>query len=109
MVYCTKCGTLNPEEAVNCSNCGAPLLSADRPYARYGYQRSGQGIGPRRGGSGMGLLIGGIIVILLGVAFLTNSFALFWQLFWPAIIIIIGVWLVARGLMRNRRYRQTPA
>ena len=24
MVYCTKCGTLNPDTAINCSNCGTP-------------------------------------------------------------------------------------
>jgi len=27
MVYCTKCGTKNPDDAKTCSQCGAPLYS----------------------------------------------------------------------------------
>ena len=29
MVYCSKCGTLNPDSAFNCSHCGAQLIRAD--------------------------------------------------------------------------------
>ena len=39
MVYCTKCGTQNPDDAVNCSNCGAPLRETpNREYRRYRYE-----------------------------------------------------------------------
>ena len=112
MVYCSRCGTLNPDSATNCSNCGAPLAAAGSqtpPYdwraqrrqyyhERYGYYR--------QGGSGIGLLIGGIIILLLALGFFYGTF---WQFFWPAVLVIIGVWLIALFLIRNRRYRQPPA
>lgn len=111
MVYCSRCGTLNPDTATNCSNCGAPLLSANpqsRPYdwreqrrqyyrQRYGYYRGT--------GGGIGLLIGGIILLLLALGFFYGAF---WQFFGPAVLVIIGVWLIALFYMRNRRYRQPP-
>ena len=111
MVYCSRCGTLNPDTATNCSNCGAPLSTANAqhpPYdwrdqrrqyyrERYGYYR--------HGGSGIGLLIGGIIILLLALGFF---YGVFWQYFWPAILVVIGVWLIALFLIRNRRYRQPP-
>lgn len=30
-MYCQKCGTQNPEGANNCSNCGAPLGTPEKP------------------------------------------------------------------------------
>ena len=113
MVYCTKCGTQNPETANNCSNCGAPLSAPEsRPYTRhewrryyedqYGYRYH------RHGGSGIGLLIAGIFIILIGLAALTG-FWFVWTYFWPIVIILLGIWILSWGLRRNRRYNQPPS
>jgi len=105
MVYCTRCGTYNPENAQNCSNCGAPLYSTEsRSYARQGYTRYGE---EPFWGSGVWLLIAGLFVILIGLG------ALFgwniWSLIWPMILILIGLWIIVLGLRRNRRYRQATS
>jgi|WetSurMetagenome_2_1015567.scaffolds.fasta_scaffold12738_4 hypothetical protein len=111
MVYCSRCGTLNPDAATTCSNCGNPLPTANpqsRPYdwreqrRQYYQERYRQ---YRRAGSGMGLLIGGVIILLLALGLFYGAF---WQFFGPAVLVIIGVWLIALFLMRNRRYRQPP-
>jgi len=31
MVYCSKCGIKNPDNAINCSKCGAPLNVTPTP------------------------------------------------------------------------------
>ena len=74
MVYCTKCGTLNPDTATACSNCGAPLSVENRPYTRYDRRRYyEEGYGYRRRGNGLGLLIAGLFILLLGLAALFRS------------------------------------
>jgi len=111
LVYCTKCGTLNADTAVNCSNCGAPLSGAEnRPYSRYERRRHYEDeYGYRhRGGSGFGLLIAGLFIVILGLAAVFGSVRLFFQYFWPVVLILIGVWLLLWGLRHNRRYRQPP-
>jgi hypothetical protein len=32
----------------------------------------------------------------------------FWAYFWPLILVILGVWLIAMWILRNRSYRQPP-
>jgi Flp pilus assembly protein TadB len=112
MVYCTKCGTQNPDTATNCSNCGAPLYSTtgttsqDRHY-RHHYRRYDQDYSPR---SGIGLLIAGLIIIIVGLALFFGQIGLFFAYFWPIVIVIIGIWLLIRGLLwSQRRYRQPPS
>ncbi|MCL5876274.1 MAG: hypothetical protein M1540_00480 [Candidatus Bathyarchaeota archaeon] len=109
MVYCTRCGTLNPDANNNCSNCGAPLIAAEqtaRPYT-YEHQRNVEGYRRSHGGSGIGLLIAGLFIVIIGVAALTG-FTAFWAYFWPIMLILIGLWVLLLGLRRNRRYRQPP-
>ena len=111
MVYCTKCGTQNPDNAINCSNCGAPLYGAEgRPYTRQDRRQRyyEEGYGYYRRGSGVGLLIAGLIIIVIGLGLVFGTLSLFFQYFWPIIIVLIGAWLLVRGIMRNRRYRQPP-
>lgn len=111
LVYCTKCGTQNPDTATTCSNCGASLYSGEaRPYTppywhgqHYDYEYRHH----RHGGEGFGLLIAGLFILIIGLAALTG-FTLFWVYFWPLVIILIGVWIIFVGLRRNRRYRQAP-
>ena len=109
MVYCTKCGTLNPDTASVCSNCGAPLRIENRPHTRYDRRRYyEEGYGYHRRGNGLGLLITGLFILLIGLAALFRSLSLFWQYFWPVVLILLGVWLLMWGLRRNRGYRQAP-
>ena len=107
LVYCTKCGTLNPDSAINCSNCGAPLNPESRPYSRYERRKYYEGYGYRRGGGGIGLLIAGLFIIIIGLAAFTG-FTLFWNYFWPFVLLVLGVWLLVWGLKRSRRYGQAP-
>ena len=109
MVYCTKCGTLNPDSATNCSNCGAPLSGPEnRPYSGYERQRYyRENYGYSRRGGGVGLLIAGLFIILIGLAAFAG-FTAFWNYFWPIVLILVGVWILVLGLRRNRRYNQTP-
>ncbi len=115
MVYCTKCGTLNPDTATNCSNCGAPLYSTTAPprdkqyYMQHHYRRRyDEEYYPKRS-SGVGLLIAGLIIITVGLALYFGQIGLFFQYFWPIILVVIGIWLLIRGLMwSQRRYRQPP-
>jgi len=58
----------------------------------------------RHHGSGIGLLIAGVIILFLGLAALTGTLALFWAYFWPLVLVVIGIWLLIWGLRRNRRY-----
>jgi len=108
MVYCTKCGTQNADDAAMCVNCGTPLHGAsaeERPYSRhrryrdeyYGYHRRGGAIG--------GIVIG-LIIVLLGFSFLMTelySISIPWL---EIIIILLGLWLIFRGIRRNRRFNQ---
>ncbi|MCW3999543.1 MAG: zinc-ribbon domain-containing protein [Candidatus Bathyarchaeota archaeon] len=104
MVYCTRCGTQNPDGAIHCSNCGAPLNMDSRPYTRYEYRHYYRDE-RRHQGSGIGLLIAGLFIVIIGLAALTNFWA-FWNYFWPLVLILIGIWVLLLGLRRSRRYSQ---
>lgn len=104
MVYCTRCGTQNPDNAANCSNCGAPLYSANadnRPYTRHDHHYDDRN-GYHRGNTIAGLIIG-IIILLIGFSFLVNELYGISLPWWPIIVIIIGIFLIARWFMWNRR------
>lgn len=66
MVYCTKCGTKNEEDAVVCVKCGASLVT--RPAWRRERRRAEEEcFGLPHGGAIVGLVIG-IIIILVGLS-----------------------------------------
>ncbi|XHH09801.1 MAG: zinc-ribbon domain-containing protein [Candidatus Bathyarchaeia archaeon] len=112
MVYCTKCGTQNPDTATNCSNCGASLKTSyganPQDWQNYRLHRESRHYDreySKRNG-GIGLLIAGIIVLILGLTLLTGNFGLFLMYFWPIILVVLGIWLLIRGLIwSHRRYR----
>ncbi len=112
MVYCSKCGTQNPDTNNNCVNCGAPLYTVGQRYPgsdREHYRRvENECFGLPNGGMIVGLVIG-VIIILLGLSlFLQVTYGISIT-FWPFIIIIVGVLIIAGALNRRRRYSErTP-
>ncbi len=99
MVYCTKCGTKNEEDATVCVKCGASL--ATRPTGKYERKRAEEEcFGLPHGGAIAGLIIGAIIVFV-GLSWLAG---VDWgKYFWPVIIIVFGILIVAGALYGLRR------
>ena len=96
MVYCTKCGTQNPDEAANCSNCGASLNPA--PYKEYRRYRSEDDICFGGRNYIWGILIG-LFIVMIGVSSLLGGNI--WDKVWPIFIILVGVVIVASSFMKK--------
>jgi ribosomal protein L40E len=102
LVYCTKCGAGNEENATVCINCNA-VLGIPSPEEKLE-------VSPicrkheecrRWGGALIGVLIG-IIMLLIGFSLLVRQlygFSLPWL---ELIMIFFGVYLVTRALKMNR-------
>ena len=106
MVYCSKCGTQNPDTATVCSNCGAPLYTVGGRYAgseREHYKRvENECFGLPNGGM-IAAIVFGIIIILVGLTlFLRAQYNINIDV-WPFILVIVGVLIVAGALFRRRR------
>ena len=103
LVYCTKCGAGNEENATVCINCNA-VLDIPRPEGKLDVEpicceREGHS---RWGGALIGVLIG-IIVLLIGFSLLVRQLygvSLPWL---ELIMIFFGVYLVMRALRMNRK------
>ncbi len=96
MVYCSKCGAQNADDAVNCSKCGAPLNTAQpndywgpRYYRHY-----------RSRGSFVGIIIG-LLIMAVGVSSLIG--VNIWDWLWPAFLILIGLAIIS-GSVYSRRW-----
>ena len=117
MVYCTKCGTKNPDDAKTCSQCGAPLYSlgereqrrrkegecfgthrAEEPYKRV----EEECFGIPRGGAIFGLVIGAII-ILAGFSFLFQELYNISIPWWPFVVILFGILIIIGAFYGLRR------
>ena len=123
MVYCTRCGFRNLDEAKYCSKCGADLEvpqeeSWDERVEKWGeefgkqMEEWGEDFGKRVEEECFGLPYGGVIVgILFGLFLIIIGLALFsgldiGQRIGPSIAIVIGILIVAGaiyGLTRRRR------
>jgi len=116
MVYCTKCGAENEDEASNCVNCGAPLqvyspekrdweeeieIRAEEFGERaekFGKRMENECFGLPRGGAIFGLFIG-IIIILVGLQQLFG-----WNIdFGSFAIIIVGILIAAGAIYGSSR------
>ena len=101
MVYCTKCGTQNLDDAEVCSNCGVSLV--DRPTR---HRRSDRDMDMCFGGRGrtMGPIVFGAIMILVGLSFLLERTYAWMNLdnLWPLIIIAIGLLVVYNATQRRK-------
>jgi zinc-ribbon domain len=109
MVYCTKCGTQNRDDANNCTNCGAPLYNVGKPYPgsdREHYKRvENECFGLPNGGA-IAALVFGIIIILAGLSLYLQTIDISFP-FWPIVLVIFGVLILAGGLYSRQR-RQNP-
>ena len=113
IVYCSRCGTQNPDNSKVCSNCGAPLYTVGEQYKgseREHYRRvESECFGLPNGGMIAGAIFG-IIIILAGLGlFMEASHIIsnFWNVFWPIIIVIFGVLLLIGAIYGRRRYAQS--
>jgi hypothetical protein len=101
MVYCTKCGTKNEDDAVVCVNCNEPL--GGHPLTRRERRRKeNECFGLPHGGSIAGLVLG-LIIILWGVTTVLDID--FGSYLWAVIIIIFGTLMVAGALYTMGRKR----
>jgi hypothetical protein len=113
VVYCSKCGTQNPDDAKICSNCGAPLYTVGERYPgseREHYRRvEGECFGLPNGGLIAGIIVGAIIIIAGLGMFLQASGYIgdFWNVFWPIIIVIFGILILLGAIYGQRRRSET--
>jgi uncharacterized membrane protein YvbJ len=95
MVYCTKCGAENSEDAQNCSKCGASLNPA--PYrATRRYREEDMCFGGR---NYMWSIILGLFIIMVGASSLLGGNM--WDRLWPMFIILLGVIIIASAIMKK--------
>ena len=109
MVYCTKCGTKNEEDATVCVKCGASLVTrpAWRRERRRREKEEEECFGLPHGGAIVGVIIG-IIIIIVGLSFVPGLIPPELReatepLFWAVIIIVFGILIIAGVLYRYSR------
>ena len=107
MVYCTKCGTNNAEGATVCVNCGAPLYGTSAKGRSYwGHRRyEGEYYGFHRRSGALATLIIGIVIVFIGFSFLLSETFNIRIPWWEIILILFGVWFIARAVMWTKRRR----
>jgi len=101
MVYCTKCGTKNEEDATLCVKCKEPL-NVYQTVRRERRQKENECFGLPNGGAIAGLVIG-LIIVLWGVTSVLDMD--FGSYLWAIIIIIFGTLMVAGALYTMNRRR----
>lgn len=107
MAYCSKCGTLNSDEAAVCTNCGAVLQGTQKqesPVVRTWQWQDYRGY-PWRSGALIVLAIG-IIIIIIGVVALTAE-AYDIVIPWGALFLIfIGLLIITAGIRSRYLWRR---
>ncbi|MFB0514131.1 MAG: zinc-ribbon domain-containing protein [Candidatus Bathyarchaeia archaeon] len=101
LVYCSKCGAKNEDDAKVCVSCGASLYAPRRVAKRRGDECFGARGEKRVEEECFGLPYGGAIVgIIFGIIVLVFGFALLaeiniWDYIGPLMIIIVGILIIA--------------
>ncbi|MFA5364095.1 MAG: zinc ribbon domain-containing protein [Candidatus Bathyarchaeia archaeon] len=99
MVYCTKCGTKNDDDAALCVNCKEPL-NVYQTMRRERHRKESECFGLPHGGQIAGLVLG-LIIILWGLS--TVPGLNFGRYLWAFIIVIFGSLMVLGALYSMRR------
>ena len=106
MVYCSKCGTQNADDARMCVNCGSPLYGAaaeNRPYWSHRHHDY-ESYGYHRRNGARGALIAGLILVFLGFSFLLAQVYGVNGLWWPMLLVLLGIFVILRlAWTRGRR------
>jgi uncharacterized membrane protein YvbJ len=113
LVYCSKCGTKNEEDAEFCVKCGASLTgpTAQRRERRRREKQEKQEKGEKpeqecfglpHGSAIIGVIIGAIVILWGISSFIEIDFG---ETFWPLIIIVFGILIVAGALYQYGRKR----
>jgi uncharacterized membrane protein YvbJ len=98
LVYCQKCGTLNEDTTLHCSNCGASLSEQRRSPQK---EVRDECFGLPQGGNIFTIIIG-IVIILVGAQSLLG-----WDIdFGPFMIIIVGILIVAGSLYQRNKSKR---
>jgi uncharacterized membrane protein YvbJ len=119
MVYCTKCGTKNPDDAKVCTQCGASLYAVGEGEQHqrvenecWGGRRSGEPyrrvesecFGIPRGGIVVAIAIGVIILMAGIIGFMQQADLLEPGVtVWPFAIMVFGILIVIGALYGLRR------
>lgn len=119
-VYCSKCGTLNSDDATFCTKCGAAISRPASPPSapttssgqnqqpsdwreqrrQWRAQRRAERYG-RQGPHIVPLIIATILIVAgLGILFPELP----WQVFWASLLILLGLWVIYLSLRRSRNY-----
>ena len=94
MPFCRKCGAELREDTQFCPSCGASVSASVQ--SRYATEREAC-FGPKGSGRGLwGAISGGVFVIGLGVLWLLD-------LFWPGILLLIGLMIIIGAIAAIRR------
>ena len=109
MVYCTKCGTKNPDDAKICSQCGASLYAVGEgktatyePYRRMEHEC----FGIPGGGTIVFMAIGAIIVLAGIIGILQQQGLLRSDVtVWPFVLMIFGILIVIGAIYGMSRRR----
>jgi uncharacterized membrane protein YvbJ len=101
LVYCTKCGTENEDDAEVCKNCGASLSPPAYRTRRRDWDYDDECFGGRDRMT-WPLLIGAFL-ILMGLSTLLEDMFWWagWDTLWPLFIIAIGVMIVSNAYRRR--------
>ena len=102
MVYCQKCGFQNADDAETCEKCGASLYAVREERRSY-RRREDECFGLPHGGAIVGLIFG-ICIVLWSLTQVPGLLPTDIE-FWPLIIIIFGVLIVAGALYGLSRRR----
>jgi len=111
LVYCTKCGTKNEDDAQFCIQCGALLAETEVMESK-----GEECFGPKErreietcfglpyGRAILGIVIGSLIV-LWGLIWISQQLGIIPKTveIWPFAVIIIGILIVVGALYRLRR------
>jgi hypothetical protein len=101
LVYCTKCGTENEDDAEVCKNCGASLHPPAYRSRRRDWYHEDDFFGGRNRTT-WPLLIGAFL-ILLGLSRLFDNVFWWarWDTLWPLFIIAVGVLIITNSMRRR--------
>ncbi|MCE5213278.1 MAG: zinc-ribbon domain-containing protein [Methanobacterium sp.] len=100
MVYCDSCGKKNEEDAGYCSQCGNPLKGDNMRRDDHKRRQRNECFGLPHGNI-IGPVIIGVILILIGLSSI-YGFS-FWTYVWPALIVIVGILIIAGAIYSTRR------